>query len=111
MPHYCLELYTPRVTSGGLEEAASKARLAAEALSTSGGPIHYIRTTYLAEDEICFHLFEASSAEDVEEVARRAGLTDGRVTRAIEPAAATAASQASSATDIDLDSGLRKRKE
>jgi hypothetical protein len=85
MPRYCLEVYLPRVSPAGLEEAAGQARLAAEGLSTDGIPINYVRTTYLAEDETCFHLFEANSAEDVAEAAQRAGLPTGRVTRAVEP--------------------------
>jgi Protein of unknown function (DUF4242) len=84
MPSYCLELYLPRASAARLEETAGQARLAAEALSTDGIPINYVRTTYLAEDETCFHVFEANSAEDVAEAARRAGLPTGRVTRAVE---------------------------
>jgi hypothetical protein len=85
MPSYCFELYLPRASAARLEETASRVRLAAEALSTDGIPINYVRTTYLAEDETCFHLFEADSAEDVAEAALRAGLPTGRVTRAVEP--------------------------
>jgi uncharacterized protein DUF4242 len=90
MPTYCLELYLPRASAARLEEAAGQARLAAEVLMTDGVPINYVRTTYLAEDETCFHLFEADSAEDVAEAARRAALPSGRVTRAIEAAAVSA---------------------
>lgn len=85
MRSYCLELYLPQASAARLEEAASQARLAADVLSTEGTPISYVRTTYLADDETCFHLFEADSAEDVAEAALRAGLPTGRVTRAVEP--------------------------
>jgi hypothetical protein len=90
MPIYCLELYLPRASAAPLEEEASQARLAAEVIATNGITVHYVRTTYLAEDETCFHLFEANSAEDVAEVARRAGLPSERITLAVEAAAATA---------------------
>ncbi len=90
MPTYCLELYLPRVTAAQLEEEARQARLAAEAIATNGILVHYLRTTYLAEDETCFHLFEANSAEDVAEAARRAGLPSERITLAVEAVAATA---------------------
>ena len=30
-----------------------------------GVPIRYVRSTYLGEDETCFHLFEAESAQQV----------------------------------------------
>jgi hypothetical protein len=89
MPTYCLELYLPRATAARLEEEARQARLAAEAIAANGMAVHYVRTTYLAEDETCFHLFEASSAEDVAEAARRAGLPSERITLAVEAVAAT----------------------
>jgi hypothetical protein len=33
-----------------------------------------VRTTLLPEDETCFHVFDATSADAVGEVGRRAGL-------------------------------------
>lgn len=80
----------PRASAAEVEEEANQARLAAEALATNGILVDYVRTTYLAEDETCFHLFEANSAEDVAEAARRAALTSGRVTLVVETTAATA---------------------
>ena len=90
VPTYCLELYMPRASAAHVEEEANQARLAAEALATNGILVNYVRTTYLAEDETCFHLFEANSAEDVAEAARRAALTSGRITLVVEATAATA---------------------
>jgi hypothetical protein len=90
MPTYCLELYMPRASAAQVEEEANQARLAAEALATNGMVVDYVRTTYLAEDETCFHFFEANSAEDVAEAARRAALTSGRITLVVEATAATA---------------------
>ena len=90
MPTYCLELYLPRATAARLEEEARQARLAAEAIATNGALVHYVRTTYLADDETCFHLFEANSAEDVAEAARRGGLPSERITLAVEAVAAAA---------------------
>jgi hypothetical protein len=83
MRSYCLELYLPRGSDARIEKAADDARRAAEALSTDGVPIRYVRTTYLDEDETCFHLFEAESAEEVAAAAHRAGLA-GRITLAFE---------------------------
>jgi hypothetical protein len=90
MPTYCLELFLSRASAARLEEEARQARLAAAAIAANGVLVHYVRTTYLAEDETCFHLFEANSAEDVAEAARRAGLPSERITLAVEAAAATA---------------------
>ena len=38
-----------------------------------------MRTTFLPNDETCFHLFEAHSIELVDEVSRRAGLGHARI--------------------------------
>jgi hypothetical protein len=61
-----------------------RARAAAESLADEGVSIHYIRTTYLPDDETCFHVFEAASTDSVEEVVRRAGLGRVRVVPAVE---------------------------
>lgn len=79
MPTYLVEAYLPRSHARGARAAARRARAAAAALSSEGVLIRYVRTTFLPEDETCFHLFEASSAEAVEEVGRRAKLGRGRV--------------------------------
>jgi hypothetical protein len=43
-----------------------------------------VRTTFLPDDETCFHVFEADSADVVAEVSRRAGLGWARVVPAVE---------------------------
>jgi hypothetical protein len=54
------------------------------ALAHEGVPIRYIRTTYLPDDETCFHVFEAASTDAVEEAGRRAELGRVRVVPAVE---------------------------
>ena len=66
MPSYLVEVYLPRERS------------------REGVPIRYVRTTYLPDDETGFHLFEAASAEVVEEASSRAELGRARVAPAIE---------------------------
>jgi hypothetical protein len=79
MPSYLVELYLPRV--GSLAAAAEDARRAEE---LGGDGLRYVRTYFVAEDETCFHVFEASSRDAVVEAASRAGLRDARVTEAVE---------------------------
>lgn len=88
MESYLVEVYLPRSRgdqAGGIE---SRARVAAEELSPDGALIRYVRTTFLPDDETCFHFFEAASADVVEEAVRRANLGRGRVVRAVEGAGA-----------------------
>ena len=85
MPTFVVEAYEARGRGAealsGLEE---RARAAAAELSRSGSRVRHVRTTFLPEDELCLHVFEASSREAVLEAARRAGLPDARVTEAVE---------------------------
>ena len=60
------------------------ARTAAEELVREGTPVRYVRTTFLPDDETCFHVFEAASQEAVGEACRRAGIGSGRIVPAIE---------------------------
>jgi hypothetical protein len=84
MPTYCLELYLPQASAARLDEEVRQARLAAEAIAANGILIHYVRTTYLADDETCFHLFEAASEDVVADLARRAELRYERIVEAEE---------------------------
>jgi acid phosphatase class B len=83
MPDYCLELYLPDGSRKALEEAAGRARAAAESFGARGRAVRYRHSTYLPEDETCLHFFTAASSEDVAEAARHAGLTGDRITRSI----------------------------
>jgi len=79
LPSYLVEVFLPRSHADEARATARRARTAAKALSSEGVPIRYVRTTFLPEDETCFHLFEAVSADAVEEVSRRAELGRSRV--------------------------------
>ena len=84
MARYLAELYLSRTGSDGLRETAARARSAAEELSREGRPVRYLRAILLAEDETCFHLYEAAAAKWVLEAARRAGIPVERVVEAVE---------------------------
>jgi hypothetical protein len=84
MARYLAELYLPKVSSDGLRQAAVRARSAAEELSREGTPVRYVRALLLADDETCFHVYEATTAESVREAARRAGIHVERVVEALE---------------------------
>ena len=76
MPRYLLELYVPR--GQGLDEAAARAQLVEDR------DVRYVRTMFVAEDETCFHVFEAASREALLEAASRSGLEEARITETVE---------------------------
>lgn len=84
MPTYLVEAYMPSSHTTEARAAGQRARAAAEELSREGTPVRYVRTTFLPDDETCFHLFKAVSANAVEEVTRRASLGRVRVVPAVE---------------------------
>jgi hypothetical protein len=84
VPDYCLELYLAGGSRAALEEAAGRARAAAESFGARGRSVRYLRSTYLPEDETCLHFFAAASRKDVAEAARQAGLTGDRITSSID---------------------------
>jgi hypothetical protein len=79
MPSYLVESYLPAQPKL-LAEARSRARRAAELAPG----VRYLRTTFLPEEETCFHLFEAPSATALGEAARRAQLGHTRIVEALE---------------------------
>jgi hypothetical protein len=84
MPTYLVEGYMPRRQARDARAAGQRACTAAAELSSEGVAVHYVRTTFLPDDETCFHVFVAESAESIEAVSRRGALGDVRVVRAVE---------------------------
>jgi len=84
VPSYLVEVYLPRSRAHEARATGCRARTAAEELSREGAQVRYVRTTFLPEDETCFHLFEAASAQAVEAASRRAGIGRARIVPVIE---------------------------
>lgn len=84
MRSYLVEAYLPRSHAEEARAAGRRARATAEQLLREGVLVRYVRTTFLPDDETCFHLFDADCSEAVEEVCRRAGIGHARVVPAIE---------------------------
>ena len=79
MPEFLIELYVSRADTASLERDTDRARLAAEELHRTGASVRYLRSIFVPEDETCFLLYEATSAEAVREAALRARLPVDRV--------------------------------
>jgi hypothetical protein len=89
MADFLLELYVSRTDGEAVSTAAERARDAAEQLTREGRPVRLLRSLFVPEEETCFQLYEAVSADDVREAARRALLPCERVVETIvEPGAA-----------------------
>lgn len=84
MPRYVAELYLSQIGSEGLRDAAIRARVAADELNRDGAPIRYLRALFLGEDETCFHLYEADTAELVREASSRAEIPVERIVETID---------------------------
>ena len=82
MPNYLVESYAPR-SGAGLDESIARVRLAAKEIAAEGVGLRHVRSTFVPEDEICFHVFEAESVAVIDEVGRRAGLPFERVAEAM----------------------------
>jgi hypothetical protein len=79
-----VEAYMPHSHARAARAAGRRVHAAADELSREGRRVAYVRTTFLPNDETCFHVFEAVSSDAVEEASRRAKLGRVRVVAAVE---------------------------
>jgi hypothetical protein len=77
---FLAEVYAP--AAARIADIATRARSAAEEASRAGTPVRYLRSIFVPQDEMCFHLLEAGSAEAVREVIGRAGFSPDRIVEA-----------------------------
>jgi hypothetical protein len=83
MPSFLAETYLARPGKARLR-SAERARAAAKKLAEDGTRIRFMRSIYVPNDEICFLVFDAISAEAVEDACTRAGIRFERVVKAVE---------------------------
>ena len=84
MREYLVELYVPRDARATVTNGVIRARDAAEQLTREGTPVRYLRSLFVPEDETCFHLYDADSADAVRDTLHRAQLDFEHVAEAIE---------------------------
>ena len=83
MTTYLVELYRPRADGSG-DDRETRARHGAEQLAEEGVRVRYVRSLFVPEDETCFFVYEAASADAVAAACRRARLEFERVVEAEE---------------------------
>lgn len=79
MGEFLAELYVAESDAASVERGAELARLGAEHVTCAGASVRYVRTIFVPEDETCFYLYEAPSADAVLEAGRRGGLMFERI--------------------------------
>ena len=75
MATFVIESYMSRTGTGELDAAAARLRAAIADMPESAGRVGYLRSMFVPDDEICFHVIEAPSQDVAVDAARRAGLT------------------------------------
>lgn len=78
MPSYLVERYVSAAAAGDLAAASAS-------FDAPGFAVRHLRTTFVPEDEVCFHVVEAPSREAVTAALRRAAIAYERIVEAIEP--------------------------
>jgi hypothetical protein len=82
MTEFLVELYVSKTNGVAVPLTAERVTRAAAELTDEGTPVRLVRSIFVPEDEICFLLVEAGTAETVRETARRAALAFERVLEA-----------------------------
>ena len=86
---YLVEAYVAQLNDTRVRALASEATAAALAMTCEGVPVRHVHSIFIPEDDVCFHLLEAPSAEAVREACARAGLTFERIVETLGPRVAT----------------------
>ena len=84
MASFLLESYTPKREPAGLDELIARAREGAEEAGREGIAVRHVRSFLAPDDDMCFHVFEALSADAVARVSELANLDHERITEVIE---------------------------
>jgi len=83
MPEFLVEVFVPRDGGAVVERSAERARLAAEELTRERRPVRYLQSIFVPDDETCFLLYEAESAEAARQAAALASIAFERVSEVI----------------------------
>jgi Protein of unknown function (DUF4242) len=84
MTTYLVEAYVSKLDEARQRQLAVAARSAAELTAREESPVRYLGSIFVPEDETCFHLLDAFSAEDVERTNRRGAFAFERIVEVTE---------------------------
>lgn len=80
---FVIEMYAP-VAGLASAHGAAEIQRQAQAMRREGVAVRYLRSIVIPEDELCFHVVEAPSAEVVLEVGKRASIRFERIAPVVE---------------------------
>ena len=83
MAEFVAELYVARTDSAAAGRSAELARRVAEEMAREGTAVVYVRSLFMPEDETCFLIYEAASADAVFEALGRASLPVERIVASV----------------------------
>ena len=81
---FIVERYLPAGGHRELAAAVDRDRRAAAGMTAAGVPVRHLSTIYVPSDESCFCLFDAPSADALQEVQERAGIGFERIVEAVQ---------------------------
>ena len=79
MAEFLVELYVSGAAADGADRETRRARSAAVELTAEGRPVRILRSIFVPEDETCFLLVEADTAEAVQDSVARHDRQRGRL--------------------------------
>lgn len=68
--YHLVELHRPEHGWTKLQALAVRARSAAEQVNSAETPVRFLRSIFVPDDEVCFQLFEGTTAAVAEAVSR-----------------------------------------
>jgi hypothetical protein len=83
MPIFVGERYLPHARQDVALDEAERIRAAVSRLAPGGSPVRLLSTTYVPNEEWVFDLFEATSADEVQQVYAECGVAVERVTEGV----------------------------
>ena len=84
MTTYLVESYVTKLDEPGRQALVAAARAAADSLRREGFPVSYLGSIFAPGDEMCLHLFEATSADLIRRASRRWALSCERIVEVVE---------------------------
>jgi hypothetical protein len=92
--YFTVQLRRPAEGWSRLEATSAAARQVSEQMQRQGKPVRFLRSIFVPEYDVCFHLYEAGSIEQVQAASRAAAAAG-----AAEPGTATAVQCGVTGTD------------